>query len=232
MIRALVFLCAMMATQASAACRQTLVLALDVSGSVDSAEYRLQIDGLANALNNPEVRAAIFAMPDAHVRLGLFEWSGEGSQRLLVPVTALTSPKVLSGIVAKLRNTRRLDMLPTTAIGEAMQMGTALTQDHAACWRRTLDISGDGKANVGPSPRDVNVPPWLTINGLVIATVGSPPQRDNMVAELSAFYHAHVIRGADAFVETAIGFEAFEAAMVRKLKRELQVQMVSGLPDQ
>ena len=84
------------------------------------------------------------------------------------------------------------------------------------CAALTLDISGDGKNNSGPRPREVRellAAKGITINGLVIAT------RD--IAEMSAYYHAEVIVGPQAFVETAAGFEDYGQAMKRKLLREL-----------
>jgi hypothetical protein len=71
----------------------------------------------------------------------------------------------------------------------------------------------------------------ITINALVIGSDGSGGQQDN-IAELSAYFRAEVIKGADAFVETALGFENFQRAMERKLLKELQSLAVSALPAQ
>lgn len=203
-------------------CRQALALGLDVSGSVDAREYRLQMDGLAGALEDPEVMAALLAMPDAPVRLAVFEWSGERSQRLVAPWREIAGPADVADLAALLRGTGRVEMGQSTAIGAAKAFGATLLSGQFGCWRRVLDVSGDGKSNTGPRPQQVR-PAGITINGLVIGAAGNA----DGIGALSSYYRAYVIEGADSFVETALGFEAFEAAMVRKLKRELQVLAVS-----
>lgn len=208
---------------AEAACRQALALGLDVSGSVDAEEYRLQLDGLAGALEDPEVMGALLAMPEAPVAVAVFEWSGPGSQRLVAPWQRIGGPADVADLTALLRGTQRAQLGQSTAIGAAKRFGAALLAEQEACWRRVLDLSGDGKSNTGPRPQDSR-PGGITINGLVIGASGDA----NGIGALASYYRAYVIAGPDAFVETALGFEAFEAAMVRKLKRELQVLAVSS----
>ncbi len=212
---------------AQAACRQALVLGLDVSGSVDAREYRLQTDGVAAALQHPEVRAAFLALPDLPVALAVFEWSGQGAQRLLVDWTDITSPEVLDDVATRLRATTRVEMALSTALGEAKAHGAALLSARPDCAWQVLDISGDGKSNTGPRPQDV-VPPGITVNALVIGEQVTGQRAGPGIGELSAYFNAYVIEGPEAFVETALGFEAFEAAMVRKLKRELQVLVIGA----
>ncbi len=69
---------------AEAACRQAWEIGLDISGSVDGGEYRLQLDGLASALLDKDVRGAFLAMPVAYERLFIYEWGGYATQRPLV----------------------------------------------------------------------------------------------------------------------------------------------------
>ncbi len=95
------------AAGAQAQCRQALALGLDVSGSVDSIEYRLQLDGLAGALLRPEVQQAFLSFPASPVRLYVFEWAGTGSQRQLLPWTSIESAGDLIGIADILRATPR-----------------------------------------------------------------------------------------------------------------------------
>ncbi|MGV6847023.1 MAG: DUF1194 domain-containing protein [Marinibacterium sp.] len=215
----------MAAASATAACRQALVLALDVSGSVNAREYRLQLDGLAAALDDPRVRAAILAMPQAPVDLTIFEWSAQDYHRRLLPWTTLSDAAALDSVIVRLRATRRQAAPPGTALGTAILTGTALAGERPGCWKQTVDISGDGKHNNGPHPRSFNpVAQRVTVNALVIG-VGAPrigDRRQEEIADLAAYFRAYVIRGPGAFVETALGFENFEAAMVRKLLRELE----------
>ncbi|MEM7320222.1 MAG: DUF1194 domain-containing protein [Pseudomonadota bacterium] len=239
MSRVLTFCAALIlaATGAAAQCRQALVLALDVSGSVDSYEYRLQIEGLANALQHPEIRDALLAMPSAPIRIAVFEWSGPEHQRLLLNWKTVTTAAQIDSIAQQLYQTARSSSPPGTALGSAMQFGAALLAGQNECWKRTLDISGDGKHNQGPHPRDVKhhlARHKVTINALVIGAdapaVGD--YRQSQVGELAAYFQHWVVVGPDGFVETALGFEDYESAMVRKLKRELEGLVLSALPAQ
>ncbi|MDU8912412.1 DUF1194 domain-containing protein [Aestuariicoccus sp. MJ-SS9] len=227
MTRWLICLCAALwASASTAACRQALVLGLDVSGSVDAVDYRLQLDGLANALLHPEVQAALLAMPSAPVRLTVFEWSGPTDQRLIADWIEIASAADIAALSARVRATQRGGGDPSTAIGAATLYGAALLSAQTGCWKRTLDLSGDGKSNTGPHPRGATSQSLggITVNGLVIAAM----DRDlPEIGELNAYYNAYVKKGPDAFVESALGFQDFEAAMVRKLKRELMGLVVS-----
>ncbi|EAR51410.1 lipoprotein, putative [Oceanicola granulosus HTCC2516] len=234
MIRAaLLWLC--LATGADAACRQALALGLDVSGSVDRREYRLQMDGLAGALDAPEVRAALLEGAAAPVRITVFEWSGPRDHVLILPWSEISDAAALDGVIAHLRATERRRTEPTTAIGAATRYGGALLAQQPECWQRTLDLSGDGKSNTGPRPQDIDaaeLPPGMVVNGLVI---GAPPEeavarRLIEIGELVAYYDAYVIRGPGAFVEAALGFEDYQAAMTRKLLREIRSLAIGALP--
>lgn len=237
MIRAVFLVLALLSFvgPAAAQCRQALALGLDVSGSIDSAEYRLQLDGLAGALQDPDVAQALLIQPAAPVHLAVFEWSGPAYQRLLLDWTAITDHTTLLQVASQLTNSRRLPAPPGTALGSAMQFGAALLADKPTCWKRTFDISGDGKHNFGPHPRDIQqtlsaLP--LTVNALVIGA-DSPAIGDTRqveIAELSSYFSAWVITGPGAFVEIALGYHDYQAAMIRKLKRELQGLVVSAAP--
>lgn len=222
---------------AFAQCRQALVLALDVSGSVDSREYRLQLDGLASALIDPDVELAILRQASNPVYIAVYEWSGPSYQRMLLNWTALTSRERLYDASIHLANLRRRPAPPGTALGKAIGFGAELLASGPDCWKRTLDVSGDGKSNFGPHPRDIrqSLPPGsLTINALVIGAdaPSTGDARQVEIAELSTYFSAWVIFGRDSFVETAIGFEDYRAAMIRKLLRELETLAVSSLrPD-
>lgn len=227
----------MSGSQALAECRQALALGLDVSGSVDAREYRLQMDGLAQALDAQSVRGALLDTPGSHVAIMVYEWSGPGDHAVVLPWTAVTSATGLDEVIETLRSTQRREASPGTALGDAMTLGAGFLGLQPDCWRHTLDISGDGKSNLGTRPRDVK--PVLerhdlTINALVIGA--DAPQigdtRQTEIAELSAYFGAEVILGPDAFVETALGFDNYAGAMQRKLEREVSVMMLSQFSDQ
>ncbi|SMP12920.1 DUF1194 domain-containing protein [Shimia sagamensis] len=215
-------LCLSQAAQAQ--CRQALALGLDVSGSVDDAEYRMQINGLAAAFENASVAKALLQPGTPPVALSVFEWSGPDHQNLIVPWTDITSPSVLSDVTTTLRKTGRPKMDVSTGLGPAIAFGADLLQAQPACWRWTLDISGDGKANTGPLPRDILMSEQITVNALVIGPGSTRPSGESReeTASLVAYFDAWVTRGPDAFVEVAYGFADYEAAMTRKLLRELE----------
>lgn len=232
-----VLLFALLPGLATAACRQALAMGLDVSGSVDETEYRLQLDGLAVALNSAAVREVLFNSADAPVDVLVFEWSGPNDQTVIVPWTTLAMPDDLIGVTLALGRHPRSPAAPTTAIGSAMLAGFFFLEERPACWKRTLDLSGDGQTNTGPRPQDIGAartPAGVTVNGLVIGS-GNPRSADTRSAgikDLASYYESYVIRGPDAFVEVAQGFEEYGAAMERKLLRELaSLVMGAVVPD-
>jgi hypothetical protein len=220
--------------QAVAACRLALVIGLDISGSVDEAEYRLQLDGLASALLNPEVQKAFLAIPGAPVRLSVFEWAGLGSQSEVIGWTQIDAPRDLEGVAAQLRIKQQGPRELQTAIGQAMFYGAQSLSGQSECWRLTLDLSGDGESNIGARPRDVRMQPLLaevTINALVIGQNAARylNYSQSEIKQLTVYFESEVIRGQDAFVEAAVGFEDFEEAMARKLLKELETISISSL---
>ena len=212
-----------------APCRQALALGLDVSGSVNGSEYRLQLDGLAAALTHPDVVEALLAAAGAPVKLAVYEWSGPTSQAMIVDWTAITDAHVLAGVTARLEANRRTPTDPATALGTALVVGGRLLAQQPACWKRTLDISGDGISNTGPRPQDLGDRPELagiTVNALVVAPEAIDPPVGG--AGLLGYFEAFVIRGPGAFAEHAEDFAVYEAAMVRKLLKELQGMVVGA----
>jgi len=199
---------------AVANCRLALVLALDVSSSVDPYEDRLQRRGLAAALLSPDVQAAILADPTYPVALHVFEWSGRYQQTTLLDWRLLRSPTDIADAAATLAESNRGYANFPTALGYAL--GHAATQlDRApACERQTVDVSGDGRNNAGFGPQTAYRHfdfADVTVNGLAIGA-----SEDH----LPYYYRTEVIHGPGAFVEVADGFEDFQRAMERKLIRE------------
>ncbi len=234
MVRIGAFLFLIAANPVLADCRQALALGLDVSGSVDQQEYRLQLDGLAGALQNENVRTALFSLPNAPVTLAVYEWSGPTDQHLIAGWTTITDQAVLNQFTARLFSTSRTAADPSTAIGSSMVFGAALLAKQPDCWTRTLDLSGDGPSNTGPRPRDIidfaQLGP-VTVNALVIGdnTAQSSNRQSTQIDDLVDYFESEVIHGPAAFVEQATGFDQFQTAMVRKLLRELQGLTISRL---
>ncbi len=209
-------------TSAEAGCRQALVLALDISGSVNQAEHALQRRGLAAALNSDDVRAVLLKDTQNPVRISIFEWSGPDDQRPISDWLEIDTDVAIDQLIERIETAPRRASNPSTALGQAMLHGEALLLSQP-CWQLTLDISGDGVSNTGPRPQDVDLDPAITVNGLVIKTTPPPIGRRirEQTDELESYFEATVIRGDLSFIEIANGFEDYERAMKRKLLREL-----------
>ncbi len=204
-------------------CRLALALALDVSGSVDQTEYRLQLEGLAAALTDPEVEAAVTAVPGAPVALSVYEWSSSRYQRLLQDWVLINDAEDLRAVAGRLTSVARAPAPEATGLTAAMEYGRALIDRGPACWTATLDVSGDGKNNDWPAPRQAQLGD-LRVNALVVIL-----EDRGEAGELPAYFRAEIIRGPDAFVEVARGFEDYARAMKRKLLRELATRPVGAL---
>lgn len=199
-------------------CRLALALAMDVSSSVDAAEDRLQRGGIVAALTAPEVQKAFFAT-DVPVALAVYEWSGRYNQELLLDWTLISSPAALLNAAEVIAASTRSHNDFPTAMGYALGYGADLLARGPACLHRTLDMAGDGQNNEGfpPSAAYAEFPfAGVTVNGLVVN--GAEYEAET---GLIAYYEGQVIRGPGAFIEIAQGFEDYERAMRRKLKREL-----------
>lgn len=193
-----------------------LVLALDVSASVDSREYELMRSGLARALSSPDVYAAIKGGKNKSVAIAVVQWSGFQEQALKIGWIEVSSRKDLRALAARVATMERRYAHGATDIGGAISFSQKLlAQAPFASLRHTIDIAGDGPNNVNAQPhaeRDAAVRSGITLNGL--AVVGE-------AFTLVDFYKSFVIGGAGAFVESARDYDSFHAAMLRKLVREI-----------
>ena len=217
-------------------CRLALVLAMDISSSVDPLEDALQRGGLARALRAPDVVDAILSQPDRPVALAMFEWSGRVQQEMVLPWIMLRDEATILATADRIATSRRSYAEFSTAIGQALAFAHDLFRQGPACDARVLDLSGDGVNNddFGPSVAyDSFDYSAITVNALAIEVedVGT----DHGLAEgaetgLAAYFREVVIRGPAAFVEVADGFEDVERAMRRKLLRELEVRIGQRLP--
>ncbi len=205
---------------AAAQCRIALTLGLDVSSSVDPLEYDLQIEGLAQALEDAEVRFALFQIPGAHVALQVYEWSGPYDQHIIADWMALRTPADADRLAATLRAHSRRFAYNPTALGEALRFGHGQLMRGPACDARKIDISGDGQSNVGIPPQTLYGRidfGDITVNGLAI---------ESDERALARYYRFFVIWGPDAFVEKAADFSTYGEAIRRKLIRELGVPRI------
>jgi hypothetical protein len=212
-------------------CRMALAMALDVSGSVDRQEYDLQMTGLAGALTAPSVVDAFLARPEAPVDLYLFVWSGLGTQQAVTDWRTIRSSDDLAAVAQALTGPGYRPHEPETAVGMALVHGAAKLAERQGCERRVIDISSDGRSNIGPSPRmvrDGTALAGVTINALAIGIAPGVASgyRSDTIEALSGYYRNEVIQGEDAFVQVAKGYRDYRVAMEKKLMRELEVPAV------
>lgn len=203
------------AAMAQEQCRLALMLGLDVSASVDAAEYELQQQGLISALLAPEIQSAFLNGPGP-VALSIFEWSGRFQQDLLVDWTMIETEADLLAAADQINAGQRRSTDFPTAIGYAIGFASGRFAEAPPCLFQTLDISGDGQNNDGfpPEAAYAHFPmQGVTVNGLAIGGA----QR-----EIVEYYEAEIIQGPGAFVEFAVDHTDFAETMRRKLERELR----------
>lgn len=202
-----------------------LVLAVDVSRSIDDDEFNLQRQGYAQAFTHPSVIQAIQSNPHRRIAVTFVEWAGADFQKTVVPWTVVSDPE--SGALfseAIVREPRAF--WGWTSISGAIDHGMrALTVSPHASQRRVIDISGDGINNSGRNSgdaRDEAVAAGVTINGLVIMNDRPTPGFFQMPQPaLDEFYRAQVIGGPGAFVIAINDFSSFAYAIVNKLVKEI-----------
>ena len=199
-----------------------LCLAMDVSASVDFDEFGLMAGGTAAALREPSVLAAATSGPAGAIAVALLLWSGTGQQDVALPWTRLDGPEAAAAIADAVDNTPRLPAPGATAIGEGMAAALALLGAlPAEAARHVLDVSGDGRHNLGRAPgpvRDLAVAAGITVNGLAIL---------NEEPDLLAHYQAEVIGGPGSFAMECPDYDAFAEAIRRKLWREIRGGLVA-----
>ncbi len=207
-------------------CRLALLLALDISVSVDAAEDALQRQGLAAALIAPEVEQAFFSSP-MPVALAAYEWSGRDTQHVIQPWQLIETPADLVDVARRVGRSTRSDAGSATAMGHALGFGATLMRQAPPCLFQTIDLSGDGSNNDGYGPQIAyrHFPfDGVTVNGLVINAADFEGE-----LFLIPFFRNNVLHGHGAFLEIAQGFEDFERAMRRKLERELTSLQIGAL---
>lgn len=199
-----------------------LVLAVDVSASVDLDEFALIVEGLGSAIEDEAVLAAFRAGPAGAVAIAALFWSEPGAAELAADWTRIADAEAAAVAAALLRSAPRPARPGRTAIGAALLAAAALL---GRCpWqagRLGVDVSGDGRQNAGPplaQARQLLVDGGITINGLAVA---------NEEPDLAAWYAAHLIGGPGAFAMETPDYAAFAEAMRRKLLREARGSVIA-----
>jgi hypothetical protein len=204
-----------------------LVLASDVSRSVDTRKFQLQREGYAAALSNRRVVEAIQSGPHGKIAICFVEWSGATSVKLVIDWTivgdAASARKIGDQMIELPRS-----FADRTSISAGLEFAFAqLERSPYKAARRTIDVSGDGTNNSGrdiASVRDEVTAKGVTVNGLVILS-DSPlpwnPEHTNPPGGLGEYYRRNVIGGPGAFVMVAENHDSFGQAIVKKMIAEI-----------
>lgn len=215
-MRVVLALLALICPSAVLPCGLALVLAVDVSGSVNTQEYRIQMDGLAAALRDGIVADALV---DEQAQVTLIQWTGSSRQRQTIPWTPITGlPDVLALADLVEADQRRWRNF-STAIGEAVSLSMQTFEAVPQCTRKVIDVSGDGVSNEGEDPATLH--PILKEKGIILNALAIETDQ----TDLTAYFFEHLIYGEGAFVVTANGFEDYPEQIRRKLQRETTKQL-------
>jgi hypothetical protein len=204
-----------------------LVLAADVSRSINDDEFNLQRKGYAAALSDPRVLAAITSGTNRSIALTYMEWSGSGEQKVVVDWTTIHDGED-AGVIASQILAAPRSFLSRTSISEAIDFSVALlAAAPVSAERKVIDISGDGTSNAGrpiPDARDEAIAKGITINGLAIINTQINPgflSHTQPPGGLPEYYRQNVVGGPGAFLLVVENFETFTEAMTRKLVSEI-----------
>jgi hypothetical protein len=206
-----------------------VILAADVSRSIDDGEFELQRKGYAAALTDPRVLTAIHGRTNGVVAVCFIEWSGEEDQQVVVDWTEIRDEEDAGTVAAAIIAAPR-SFMGRTSISAAIDF--AMTRFAAAKWqanRRIIDVSGDGTNNSGrpiTEARDQAIASGVTINGLAI--INDKPNlgysaHTQPPGGLPLYYKQNVIGGPNSFLLVVEDFNSFADAMANKLAKEIDV---------
>ena len=193
-----------------------LVLAVDVSGSVDDDRFKLQREGIAAALESDDFSAAIAGGVNQTIEIAVIEWAEE--QRVVLPWTVIHGHGELAALAGRLRRAGRSWVHTMTDPGGGITAAERLLAiKPLVADRQVIDVSGDGRQNTGDlstaDARDAAVSHGITLNGLPI-TSGDD-------SDVDGWYRSNVIGGPGAFLVVANGYDAFAEAFRQKLTLEV-----------
>ena len=220
---------ATLSVRAAEAVDLLLVLAADVSRSVDQPKFQLQRDGYAAAITDPRVMNAIMSGARRRIAVSFVEWSGAGAQKVVIDWTLIDGPDAARRFSDALVEAPR-SFADRTSISGAIDFSMEmLERSPFEAPRRTIDVSGDGTHNSGRgllAAREDALAKGVTINGLVILSerpLPWNPEHTNPPGGLEKYFQDNVIGGPGAFVAVAESFKSFGQALISKLIAEIAV---------
>lgn len=205
-----------LSVQATQACDLALVLAVDVSGSVDGEEYKIQMEGLAEALRDGAISEALVVREAA---VQVVQWTGTGRHRVSVPWTRIRNFDDTDWLADEIEKDQRIWRNFSTALGEAVRFAQRSFDEVPDCRRKVIDVSGDGRSNEGIRPPELHaslLAEGIIVNGLAIEAYDKG---------LTAYFEEQLIVGPGAFAMRAASFEEYPDRIKRKLLREITKQV-------
>lgn len=212
-----------------------LVLAVDVSWSMDHEEQRVQREGYAAAFRHPDVITAILHGGWGRIAVTYVEWAGSSFQDVVVPWTVIEDAAGAEAFASAL-SSGPIGRLRRTSISEALVFaGSLFDRNGVRGLRRVIDVSGDGPNNQGrpvTEARDAIVAQGITINGLPILINRSYGFSSFDIEDLDSYYEDCVIGGFGAFIVPVREVGQFPEAIRRKLVLEIASAQARPMPAQ
>src|SRR5437868_8661237 len=215
------------AKDAAASVDVELILAVDVSYSMDMDELAIQREGYAQAIVSKEFLQALKSLPNGKIAVTYFEWAASSDQKIIIPWRLIDGPETADAVANEIMKTP-IRRASRTSISGAINFAMPLFDENPyRGLRRVIDISGDGPNNNGApvtGARDAAVEKGVTINGLPIM-VKEPSYSTMDIDNLDFYYEDCVIGGPGAFVVTIKDRDKFREAIRTKLVLEVAGRM-------
>ena len=208
-----------------------LIMAVDVSRSIDADEARLQRDGYVRAWRDPRVARAIENGPLGRIAVAYVEWAGAQYQELVLAWMLVANAADARAFADRLERAPRISE-NWTSISAALDFCTPLFDNNGFEGARlVIDVSGDGSNNRGrplAAARADTLARGITINGLPIVNDRPSPFGFAAERDLDKYYEQYVIGGPNAFMVVADSFESFGHAILTKLIKEIAATPQDG----
>jgi len=199
-----------------------LILAVDISRSMDLDEQQLQREGYRAAITHPEVIAAIASGARRRIALTYVEWAGPEMQNVVVDWRVIDGAAAAEAFAAALAQAPIQGFRGTAIADGIVFSATRFDGNGFEALRRVIDVSGDGPNNMGMPielARDAVIRKGITINGLPIMI--KEPGGFAAIADLDIYYQDCVIGGSGAFTIVVRSADQFAEAIRRKLVLEI-----------
>jgi Protein of unknown function (DUF1194) len=200
-----------------------LILAVDVSYSMDMDELAIQREGYAQAIVSKEFLQALKTGPNGKISITYFEWAASSDQKIIIPWRVIDGPETADAVANEIMRTP-IRRASRTSISGAINFAMPLFDENPyRGLRRVIDISGDGPNNNGTpvtGARDAALEKGITINGLPIM-VKEPSYSTMDIDNLDFYYEDCVIGGPGSFVVSIKDRDKFKEAIRTKLLLEV-----------